>query len=346
MSSTTSDYVTINNCSESEFIGFIVTKVKLSGLIIAESNVSDVTLKHINNRKNLKTLTLTNNGIGKIGNGTFTKLSELQYLTIEHNNLTAIEIDAFKELSKVLHLSLTNNKLADVFGIFDSLVSVKCINLCYNQLKYIDHSAFKNNQNLKRLLLFGNKLTTIQSVIDVMTLQSLNVRQNCITSIENTKEFLMDLTWNHLEHFFIHANSTFLDLSHNRLKYLKCEKNLSMRAFHVDDNLLDSWKCISSMKIIRSLMLSNNKYTSITYNDIKYLTNMTYFRFYGNRILNLDLKGMRICSGINTLEVDYHGKYRELIELFPSLRRVVFNYTENISSDSVEVVVIQPFARI
>lgn len=92
----TSGYISIKYFSESEFLGFLIAKVKLSGLTMAESTVSNVTLK------------LINSAIGKI-------LKVLLLRRMELQRLKTVLLPCSRSCSILL---------ADVFGIFDSFVSV------------------------------------------------------------------------------------------------------------------------------------------------------------------------------------------------------------------------------
>ncbi|CAD6228563.1 GSCOCG00006435001-RA-CDS, partial [Cotesia congregata] len=210
--------------------------------------------------KNLKTLTLDGNQIGRLCNSyeyclglTLKTAVNLENLSVSKSGLQEIESDAFDNLQ--------NLKKLDVSG---------------NQLHKIVKHTFDNLTNLTTLKLDDNQLVTLPDICSLENLEHLSVANNKIRAISKStfcglsKLKVLNLSGNALQEISVGAFDELvaleeLDLSKNAFVSLPDEwlsPELSLRRLHLNNNM---FKNLASLSLSKS---KNLQYINIGDNPL------------------------------------------------------------------------------
>ncbi|CAG5106191.1 Similar to chp: Chaoptin (Drosophila melanogaster) [Cotesia congregata] len=221
--------------------------------------------------KNLKTLTLDGNQIGRLCNSyeyclglTLKTAVNLENLSVSKSGLQEIESDAFDNLQ--------NLKKLDVSG---------------NQLHKIVKHTFDNLTNLTTLKLDDNQLVTLPDICSLENLEHLSVANNKIRAISKStfcglsKLKVLNLSGNALQEISVGAFDELvaleeLDLSKNAFVSLPDEwlsPELSLRRLHLNNNMFKNLASLSLSKS-KNLQYINIGDNPLTLIDIKILTTL------------------------------------------------------------------------
>lgn len=189
-------------------------------------------------------LTITNNPVSHIPNGSFIQLQNLQNLRLDLNNLSEIDQLAFQGLSQLQTLNLSFNYISELSpSLFDHLPNLTFLSLTRNRLKHLPHGIFTNLLNLQILLIRQNNLRHFseiaESVSHLKNLTKLDLCFNTLTSLSHSNASLPEslktlyVCRNHLctlgcEPWFLSSIKS-LDFSYNTELSTKAFAGVSLR---------------------------------------------------------------------------------------------------------------------
>mmetsp|Transcript_34763 Transcript_34763/g.77807 ORF Transcript_34763/g.77807 Transcript_34763/m.77807 type:complete len:317 (+) Transcript_34763:48-998(+) len=123
-----------------------------------------------------KRLDMAESGIGQLGSGWLSHLSELRVLNLEFTKLQELEAGAFQGLSKLKVLWVTGNH----YTLEDGAAAFKRMDASKNMITTVDKDAFAGLHNLQVLLMHHNNITELDDTTfrDLGKLKVLKIVDN------------------------------------------------------------------------------------------------------------------------------------------------------------------------
>lgn len=159
-------------------------------------------------------LTIVNNSVHHIPDGTFAHLPNLQNLRLDHNILNVTDPLAFQNLTQLKSLNLSYNLISELSpSLFEDLHSLTFLSLTHNNLKMLPEGIFSTVVSLNILLIRENYFTNFtgiaESVSHLKNLSKLDLCFNNLTSLDHSNVSLPE-------------SLTTLYISRNNLSTLGC----------------------------------------------------------------------------------------------------------------------------
>lgn len=236
------------------------------------------------NLDSLVKLSLSQNHLQEISEGTFQHLYNLTSIDLSYNEIEKIDTGAFVGLVNIYELNLKGNKLTTFTGeSFNAGTGLEIIDLSDNSIGYFSPTTFTIHSKLRELWLNGNKLTRFPSEF-IRPLQFLEFIDLSKNSLRNVGEFAfsqmgrlqkLDLSNNKIESVeeLAFHNSTqlqIIDLSNNMLEILSertMEGILRIEYLNLGNNHLSSLPETifdsSRIRNVERIDLSRNKFNGI-----------------------------------------------------------------------------------
>jgi len=202
---------------------------KLTSLLIAGNEISEILPGTFENLSSLEYLDLSDNKIEHLnsavfsGLGAFSGLTKLTRLSIMSNNISDILPGTFENMSSLKHLDLRYNNLRLLdSAVFSGLVNLKNVDLSANKLQYLHPDAFLGSPNIKRLYIKENvalQIPTARNVIkshslSFLDIASCNVSSLSVETFANVSALnLLDLSDNNLRNVDINILRALPELS-------------------------------------------------------------------------------------------------------------------------------------
>ncbi|XP_039480489.1 toll-like receptor 7 [Drosophila santomea] len=206
----------------------------LRTLDLGENQIRTFDNQSFKNLHQLTGLRLIDNQIGNITVGMFQDLPRLSVLNLAKNRIQSIERGSFDKNFELEAIRLDRNFLADINGVFATLVSLLWLNLSENHLVWFDYAFIPSN--LKWLDIHGNYIEALGNYYKLqeeIRVKTLDASHNRITeigpmSIPNTIELLFinnNLIGNVQPNAFVDkANLARVDLYANQLSKLQLQQ--------------------------------------------------------------------------------------------------------------------------
>lgn len=241
--------------------------------------LSSVSFSHLNRSTNIKTLTLSDNGITEIGRDAMQNFPALEQLDASENSIESLDSAVFRSLPKLTNLYLQGNKISSISNsAFEGLEKLEVLRLDVNQLRRID-SYLSDVPSLKTLNLTSNKITEMSSDafdgitklsdlllgynqliempeplkdIGLRKLHVLNIRSNLINTPLNSS----NLHYDYLEKLYL-TNNDIPGLSSDVFKYLR-----RLQVLHLDFNRLTNMDAllVYQPQELEEIKLDNNQW--------------------------------------------------------------------------------------
>ena len=299
--------------------------------------------------KNLRTLSVTGNGITRIEEGFFST-PLLKVLYIASNNLKTLPWAELSKLSFCEEIHASNNQLTVLENQRDkgltSLTSLTILDLSSNHITIID-KAFFNFPSLKILEISRNKLRTFPwtSLSKLKQLEYIDVSGNHLNILENYNNG-RDAGFRQLRSLYVNNNNIslidtgffntpslmYLDISGNKLNtILSITSSIleSLRILKASDNALTyldrvDWKRFRSLTKVD---LSNNHISTVAEEYFRSPVDYSIrFELSHNALTDLDISWLKYC---NSIILDYNNvtdvistSDQESIPVLPSCRNV------------------------
>ena len=241
---TLKDLVLINNGIKEFDFNSVGSLDYIRTIIIEKNSLSKIT-KISKTKPSIENISLSNNKIDTIENGTFINYTNLVTLDISHNKLTSLPLDliqlnklhtlrlnsnnfsnlpSFYVTNSLVILDLSNTKLVTLPPKISTLINLVELDISFNAITRLN--KLSKLINLYKLEASGNNITSITPLYSLKKLGSLNVSNNKIVDIIKLSDLknleILNLSFNEIEtvpsKLLKLKNLIKLDLSHNKLK--------------------------------------------------------------------------------------------------------------------------------
>ncbi|XP_070606771.1 toll-like receptor 7 [Erythrolamprus reginae] len=262
-----------------------------------------------------KTLDLSRNNIFFIKSSDFQTLSDIKCLNISNNAMSqALQGTDFAHLSSLKYLDLSKNRI-DLLHLnaFEQLKELEVLNLSDNSYYFkaegVTHmlNFTKYLVNLKILIMNGNEISdSTDKGMASDSIQTLEFRRNRLDILwkDGTNEYLA---------FFKNLIALErLDISENFLISLPRDVfyNLppKLKELKVANNLLKSfsWMCLSALKNLEILDLSNNQLTTVPLELSNCTKTLHTFKLQNNKIRKLTNNFLKDAFFLRHLDLSFN----------------------------------------
>ncbi|ALC43058.1 CG7509 [Drosophila busckii] len=226
---------------------------------------------------NMVAIDLSRNALSTLHKDTFRGLTLLKELDLSNNVLDFLPFDLFQDLDSLLQLRIQNNQLEDIDArTFWKLRNLNLLDLSQNDVTLLPESVFYHAQRLTVINLSDNQITNFPPNLlrDQLLLEELDMSRNRIETLASgsmrymTKLKTLDFGWNQIG-----------------------KSNNSK----IDDDFFEG------LISLRSLMLHNNRITTLSGNIFSRLTNLYTLDLTMNRISHIDGRTFAELKSLNEL---------------------------------------------
>lgn len=267
----------------------------LRSLSLVNCEISQFDLQAIRFPASLEKLSFSGTPIKKFD----LRLGSLVELDLTNTNITALGPDMFAGVPKLTFLSVANNKIQAIHdAALASLTDLVDINLSGNKLVAVPKNLFVKNADLVSADLSHNALSVVDMHFPAM-LEKLVLHHCALRDFENVKlETLsyLDLSHNKLKYLkptalmYLSALE-YVDLSFNNLQMLDGDvfmHNPNLRKIVLDENSIDRLpKFVSTEKFATSLFSCTNCDTVIEDDTFENMPLLVTLQLAGNQIETL-----------------------------------------------------------
>ena len=234
-------------------ISFLKDYPNLKLVSAAGNNIENIDV--LKNLTNLESLNLDNNKIKDIS--ALKDLNHLRAISLENNNIT--KLDALSNKNELERLFLSNNSGLEL----STLKNDNLEQLTVNNTNIRDLSAVSNLPKLKKIVANDNKITTLSHLKNAQVLESVEVNNNKIDSLdfENNTITSLEIKNNKLEEINnINKLSALenLDASGNKITDFPSNKQNKLINLTVNNNVIRSMENINNLTALKYLTMSNN----------------------------------------------------------------------------------------
>ena len=234
-------------------ISFLKDYPNLKLVSAAGNNIENIDV--LKNLTNLESLNLDNNKIKDIS--ALKDLNHLRAISLENNNIT--KLDALSNKNELERLFLSNNSGLEL----STLKNDNLEQLTVNNTNIRDLSAVSNLPKLKKIVANDNKITTLSHLKNAQVLESVEVNNNKIDSLdfENNTITSLEIKNNKLEEINnINKLSALenLDASGNKITDFPSNKQNKLINLTVNNNVIRSMENINNLTTLKYLTMSNN----------------------------------------------------------------------------------------
>lgn len=276
----------------------------------------------------LEELRLEHNNIARVEPTALAGLTELERLDIAHNTLIALPSKLFQTTPKLSELYLRNNSLSALPPrLFSGLRVLTVLDLAHNQLSTLEWLRPEAPTGLSLLSVVDlsyNRITRLDSsdlraLVNVQTIQLQNnlidhIGDNTFAALENLQTLV--LSYNRLKSLnalmMVGLKSVMtLQLDYNRITTIQpnAMRNISMlQELNLAGNRLSSVPAaVSSLKMLRSLDLSENEIHDVTNASYQGLTQLYALNLMGNKIGSISQGALSNLASVRILNLARNG---------------------------------------
>ena len=240
-------------------ISFLKDYPNLKLISAAGNNIENIDV--LKNLTNLESLNLDNNKIKDIS--ALKDLNHLKAVSLENNNIT--KLDALSNKNELERLFLSNNGGLEL----STLKNDSLEQLTVNNTNIRDLSVVSNLPKLKKIVANDNKITTLSHLKNAKILESVEVNNNKIDSLdfENKTITSLEIKNNKLEDINnVHKLSALenLDASGNKISEFPTNKQDKLINLTVSNNVIRTMENVNNFTALKYLTMSNNYVETLT----------------------------------------------------------------------------------
>ena len=234
-------------------ISFLKDYPNLKLVSAAGNNIENIDV--LKNLTNLESLNLDNNKIKDIS--ALKDLNHLRAVSLENNNIT--KLDALSNKNELERLFLSNNSGLEL----STLKNDNLEQLTVNNTNIRDLSAVSNLPKLKKIVANDNKITTLSHLKNAQVLESVEVNNNKIDSLdfENSTITSLEIKNNKLEdinNVYKLTGLENLDASGNKISEFPSNKQNKLINLTVNNNVIRTMENVNNLTALKYLTMSNN----------------------------------------------------------------------------------------
>ena len=239
------------------------------------------------NSSYLNTLDIYDNKLNQIN---LKNSNSIRNLNIAKNNLSYINLSNKLQLNKLV---IDNNQFKKI-DLSNNLM-LKTLSLKNNQIKNIENIVYLNHLNSLDLSENHIELNNLKLIIDRLCkkLNTLNLNFMNLSSINLTKcENLEHLELNNnnivsIELSYLYKTLGYLDLSHNKIKYINLTLNFNLYSLNLENNYIKSINLCMNLNLLY-LNLRNNKLKEY-YHCSTNINDSRIYKYINNYRIDIDL---------------------------------------------------------
>ncbi|XP_067375225.1 transforming growth factor beta activator LRRC32-like isoform X2 [Channa argus] len=256
----------------------------LKSLDISFNSLSDGAVElYLRNKYSLDQLKMTGNALTRLSHSLFKESKGLRAITIDDNRISVIEEGTFEPLRQLEMLNLAKNNLAHICDF--KLRQLKYLNLSRNSVEFFVTREDDQLYRLEILDLSYNKLLYFPIVPKMNRLKYLHLQNNVLGSLNSEAAMVSQANYLYNEIFnektirknYLHANWRLMPLKYFDLSYNH------FRTFPVE-----TFSLLSSLE---TLILSNNCLQNIIWNIRNYSDSGERRQLYFPSLKHLVLQG-------------------------------------------------------
>jgi Leucine-rich repeat (LRR) protein len=225
--------------------------VGATSLSLAQNEISVIAEGTFIKLTTLRALSLKRNELQTLYDKVFLGLKNLEILDLSENKLTIIQPGAFAVLNSLKRLDLSQNSIEVLREKTFAISTLETVDLSFNHITQMESNVFENAVNLKTLNLSNNNISAVEGhrLESLASLQILDLSHNQIVSVDASALVKslkwLSLSWNELEKVpqavGALADLQVLELAGNSLKELgEAVKSLKLLELRVQENFLQN----------------------------------------------------------------------------------------------------------
>uniref|UniRef100_A0A3Q0RIB3 Leucine rich repeat containing 32 n=1 Tax=Amphilophus citrinellus TaxID=61819 RepID=A0A3Q0RIB3_AMPCI len=292
----------------------------LKTLDISMNSLSDVAAeRYLRNKSSLDQLKMTGNALTRLSHNLFTESKNLRVITIDDNLISEIEQGTFEPLIQLEMLNLAKNNLVHICDF--QLHQVKYLNLSRNSVEFFVTHEDNRLYRLEILDLSHNKLLYLPIVPKMNRLRYLYLQNNMIGSLNSEATMVSETNSLYSEIVSeeiarknnLHSNwrpmpLIYIDLSYNHFRSFPIETLsllLSLETLNFSYNCLQNitWdvRNYSASGHLRQLFFRSLKYLDLQGNGLVYISPPFLSALTQIETLNLQDNSAQPCTSTDRL---------------------------------------------
>uniref|UniRef100_UPI0037E93D9E transforming growth factor beta activator LRRC32-like n=1 Tax=Semicossyphus pulcher TaxID=241346 RepID=UPI0037E93D9E len=294
---------------------------RLRSLDVSMNGLSDDAVElYLRNKPSLDQLKMTGNALTRLSHSLFRESKGLKSITIEDNLISVIEQGTFEPLNQLEELNLAKNNLAQICDF--KLPQVKYLNLSMNSVEFFvtreDHQLYR----LEILDLSHNKLIYFPIVPKLNSLRYLYLHSNMVGALKSEATMVTEVNalYNGImkertvRKNNLHSNwrlmpLVYIDLSYNHFRSFPLETLSLLSSL---ETLNFSYNCLrnivwdvrndSESGYPRQLFFSSLKHLDLQSNGLEYMPPLFLKALTQIETLNLQENAVQPCASVDDVQ--------------------------------------------
>ncbi|KAM6952416.1 transforming growth factor beta activator LRRC32-like [Lycodopsis pacificus] len=291
---------------------------RLKSLDISMNDLSDDAVEvYLRNKSCLDQLTMSGNALTRLSHNLFKESKGLRAITIDDNQISVIEQGTFEPLSQLEVLNLARNNLAHICDF--KLHQLKYLNLSRNSVEFFVTREDDQLYRLEILDLSHNKLLYFPIVPKMNSLKYLHLQNNLVGALNSEATMVSEANALYSEIMsektvrknILHSNwrlmpLIYIDLSYNHFRSFPLEtlsRLTSLETLNFSFNCLQNitWNVRSDDEsgFCRQLFFPSLKYLNLQSNALAYISPLFLKALTQIETLNLQDNSVQPCASID-----------------------------------------------
>ncbi|XP_075959279.1 transforming growth factor beta activator LRRC32-like isoform X2 [Anarhichas minor] len=291
---------------------------RLKSLDISMNDLSDDAVEvYLRNKSCLDQLKMTGNALTRLSHNLFKESKGLRAITIDDNQISVIEQGTFEPLSQLEVLNLARNNLAHICDF--KLHQVKYLNLSRNSVEFFVTREDDQLYRLEILDLSHNKLLYFPIVPKMNSLRYLHLQNNLVGALNSEATMVSEANALYSEIMsektvrknILHSNwrlmpLIYIDLSYNHFRSFPLEtlsRLTSLETLNFSFNCLQNitWNVRNDDEsgFRRQLFFPSLKYLNLQSNGLAYISPLFLNALTRIETLNLQDNSVQPCASID-----------------------------------------------
>ncbi|XP_054453429.1 transforming growth factor beta activator LRRC32-like isoform X2 [Anoplopoma fimbria] len=289
----------------------------LKSLDISMNDLSDDAVElFLRNKSSLNQLKMTGNALTRLSHNLFKESKGLRAITIDDNQISVIEQGTFEPLSQLEMLNLARNNLAHICDF--KLPQVKYLNLSRNSVEFFVTREDDKLYRLEILDLSHNKLLYFPIVPKLNSLRYLHLQNNLIGALNSEATMVSEanalyseiMSEKRVRKNNLHSNwrqmpLIYIDLSYNHFRSLPLETLSRLTSL---ETLNFSFNCLQNITwnvrkdesgFHRQLFFPSLKYLNLQSNGLAHISPLFLKALTQIETLNLQDNSVQPCASVD-----------------------------------------------
>lgn len=275
----------------------------------------------------------SHNHIKNIGEKIFFYNKELKHIDLSYNQLQSFKSQTFSYPKNLKYLNLAGNRINYISPAFFYLHKVEDLDLSFNEIEKLITHPLSGLFEVRTLKFEGNSISDVPPVAfyKMKKLNRISLKNNTLSELllNFTSKHIheVDVSMNSLQQLEILTSIQKLDASFNELKKLIISPGIEIKNLDIKHNLFKDLSSIRSLKNLRSLSLSFNHISHITYRTFYGLDKLRFLDISNNEIKHINMNNLLNLHGLYTLKLNDNDLSNIKLPMYenvlPSLKEII-----------------------